>query len=124
MTPAERKAAQRLRARARGRCLICCTAPARPGLATCGPCVDRVYFARNTRLAPKRANLNAIRAERATERAAAQARLDEHRADRRRKRDELRERARSLRSSGLPVKIIAEMLSRTTDWVYLMTRAT
>ncbi len=40
---AERKRAQRERARAEGICSICCSAPARDGLKTCGPCARDAY---------------------------------------------------------------------------------
>ena len=41
MTPAERKAKQRERARAAGKCIICCKAQRRKDKETCGPCARK-----------------------------------------------------------------------------------
>jgi hypothetical protein len=49
-TPAERKRAQRERASAAGKCIMCCKRKARAGKTTCKPCYleakERLYAAR------------------------------------------------------------------------------
>jgi hypothetical protein len=63
MTEAEKKAAQRDRARAEGRCIVCRREPARPGMVTCQGCVDasgervKALRARRKKAAAKKASL-------------------------------------------------------------------
>jgi hypothetical protein len=43
LNAAERKRAQRERARKKGLCIVCCVSKARPGLTTCASCSEEAY---------------------------------------------------------------------------------